>query len=270
MSEAKAKSMGSTNTLQFIPDWAEFGTASVETLLKGAPHVDALAKEGVPLPGSRFLQVIYEMDMFSSQALLPPSLAPVRGSAFVMFRAYDFPEAPWGPTRVVLIGTLCRFGYRPRVFQMSAKTDNPAAVEALRSGWGMPVTATEKIDMRRYHDGTHVTVTDGGKKVLTIQTTEPILTAGGSMGINSSVNLVDTPNGSRLVQVAEEFTFTAAEVGTPKVGNFVQEAWGLEGVNPRYPVSAVTAAADITLRPVQFVADTEAPSLHTVRPVDEI
>lgn len=270
MSTSAEKTVGSKNTLTFIPDWAEFGTASVDELLKGAPSVDFPATEGVEFTGARFLQVIYEIDMFASQRLLPPSLAPIRGPAFVMFRGYQLPETPWGPTSVVQVGTLCRFGYRPRVFQLAAKTDNEKAVAPLRSGWGMPLTVADKIDLRRYHDGTHLTVEDKGTTILAVQTSEPILTSGGSLGINSSVNIVDTPKGPRILQVAEDFTFAASEVGAPDVRAFVDSGWGLSGMTARYPVSGVTAVADITLRPVQFVSDTVEPSLLNIRSVDEI
>lgn len=270
MSEFKEQSTGSKNTLTFIPDWAQFGTASVDDLLKDAPRVDFPTKEAVDFPNARFVQVIYEIDMYATSALLPPSLAPVRGPAFVMFRGYELPETPWGPTSIAQVGTLCRFGYRPRIFQLAARTNNADAVEPLRSGWGMPVSVAEKVDIRRYHDGTHLTVTDGGKPILALQTSEPILTAGGSLGINSSVNIVDTPKGGRILQVAENFTFSASEVGRPDVRAFDDAGWGLSGMTTRFPVSAVTAVADITLRPVQFVSDTVEPSLLNIRAVEEM
>jgi len=270
MSSVTEKTTGSKNTLTFIPEWAEFGTASVDELLAGAPRVEVPAAEGVTFADARFVQVIYEIDMYASGPLLPPALAPVRGPAFVMFRGYHLPETPWGPTSLVQVGTLCRFGYRPRIFQLAAKTDNAAAVEPLRSGWGMPVSVAEEVQLRRYHDGTHLKVVDGGRTILALQTTEPVLTSGGSLGINSSVNLADTPKGPRLLQVAEDFTFAASEVGRPDVRRFEDAGWGLSGVTARYPVSAVTAVADITLRPVQFVSDAVEPALLNIRSVDEI
>lgn len=270
MSAVAEKTTGSKNTLTFIPDWAEFGAASVEELITRAPSVDFPAAEGVEFPGARFVQVIYEIDMYASRGLLPPALAPVRGPAFVMFRGYQLPETPWGPTSIAQVGTLCRFGYRPRVFQLAVKTDNPKAVEPLRSGWGMPVSRADVIDLRRYHDGTHLRVEDKGETILALQTSEPVLTSGGSLGINSSVNLVDTPKGARILQVAEDFTFSASEVGIPEVRAFVDSGWGLSGVTARFPVSAVTAVADITLRPVQFVSDAVEPALLNIRSAEEI
>ena len=89
------------------------------------------------------------------------------------------------------------------------------------------------------------------------------------MGINSSVNLADTPKGLRLVQVAENFTFKVAEVSTPDIRHFDAEGWGLDGMRMRSRVSAISTIADITLRPIQFVADAEEPSLLTIRPVAE-
>lgn len=270
MSEVKNQTTGSKNTLTFIPDWAEFGTASVDELAKNAPRVDFPSTERIELPGARFVQVIYEVDMYATRALLPPSLAPVRGPAFIMFRGYQLPETPWGPTSIAQVGTLCRFGYRPRVFQLAAVTDNEQAVQPLRSGWGMPMKLVDKVNLRRYHDGTHLTVTNGGKEILALQTTSPILTSGGSLGINSSVNFVDTPKGTRILQVAEDFMFTASDVGTPEVRNFDSAGWGLSALVTRHPVSAVTAVADITLRPVQFVSDTVEPSLLNIRSVEEL
>lgn len=260
---------GSKSTLQFIPDWAEFGEASVAELAKGAPRIEEYATEEAVFPDATFLQVIYEMDMFSAAQFLPPALAPLRGPSFVMVRAYHFPETPWGATSIAQVGVLCRYGYRPRIFQLSALTDNPDAVEPLRSGWGIPLKTAESVKLKRYHDGSHLTVEDGGENLIHIVTSSPILTAGGSMGINSSVNLADTPKGLRLVQVAENFTFKVAEVSTPDVRHFDAEGWGVKGLRMRAPVSAISTVADITLRPIQFVADTEEPSLLTIRPVAE-
>ncbi|KRA24717.1 hypothetical protein ASD65_10025 [Microbacterium sp. Root61] len=268
--QTEKKITGSKQTLQFIPDWAEFGEASLDELLVGAPRIEEFPTEGITFPNARFLQVIYEIDMFSSAGFLPPSLAPVRGSHFVMFRAHHLPETPWGPTTITEVGTLCRFGYRPRVFQLAAKVDNPAAVEPLRSGWGYPVSLADRVNLRRYHDGSHLTVTQDGVDILKIQTTRPILTAGGSLGINSSVHLADTVQGPRIVQVAEDFTFKASEVSTPQVKVFDSAAWGLSGLNANYPVSAVSAVADITLRPIQFVSDADKPALLNIRPVSEL
>lgn len=260
---------GSKSTLQFIPDWAEFGEASVAELAKGAPRIEEFATEETVFPDATFLQVIYEMDMFSAAQFLPPALAPLRGPSFVMVRAYYFPETPWGPTSIAQVGVLCRYGYRPRIFQFAALTDNPDAVEPLRSGWGIPLKKADSVKLKRYHDGSHLTVENGGENLIHIVTSSPILTAGGSMGINSSVNLADTPKGLRLVQVAENFTFKVAEVSTPDIRHFDAEGWGAKGLRMRTPVSAISTVADITLRPIQFVADTEEPSLLTIRPVAE-
>ena len=264
-----AEVTGSKTTLQFIPDWAEFGEASIDELAADAPVIDEFATEEVTFADARFLQVIYEMDMFSAATFLPPSLAPLRGPSFAMVRAYHLPETPWGPTTIAQVGVLCRFGYRPRIFQRVALTDNPDAVEPLRSGWGIPVRAAEKVSLRRYHDGSHLTVEDGGREIIRIVTTSPILTAGSSMGINSSVDLAHTPKGLRVVQIAENFTFKVAEVSTPDIRHFDAEGWGLAGMRMRHPVSAVSTIADITLRPVQFVSDAVEPSLLTIRSVGE-
>ncbi|MCR2824090.1 acetoacetate decarboxylase family protein [Microbacterium sp. zg.Y909] len=260
---------GSKTTLQFIPDWAEFGEASLDDLAKDAPFIESFASEELTFPDARFLQVIYEMDMFTAQNYLPSSLAPLRGPSFVMVRAYHFPETPWGETSIAQVGVLCRFGYRPRIFQLAALTDNPDAVEPLRSGWGIPLRTADSVKLKRYHDGSHLSVEDGGRELIQIVTTKPILTAGSSMGINSSVDLVDTPKGLRIVQVAENFTFKVAEVSTPEIRQFDADGWGLPGMRMRYPVSAISTIADITLRPIQFLADAEGPSLLSIRSVEE-
>lgn len=266
---ANTQTVGSKQTLQFIPEWAEFGEAPIAELARSVPMIGSFAEEEVTFENANFLQVIYELDMYSAQRFLPTSLAPLRGPSFGMIRAYHLPETPWGPTSIAEVGVLCRFGYRPRIFQISAKTDNAAAVEPLRTAWGFPLEVAEQVKLKRFHDGHHLTVRDGGEEIAAVQTAKPILTAGGSMGINSSVHLADTDKGLRLLQVAENFTFKVAEVSDPDVRGFDADAWHVPGMRLRYPVSAVSAVADITLRPIQFVADAEAPSLLTIRSVSD-
>jgi hypothetical protein len=260
---------GSANTLQYIPDWATFGEASNDDLLEKAPTITAFEPEGVAFPDAIFMQVIYEVPNGSAAKYLPPALAPV-SPAFVHWRGFFFPQAPWGPTCIAETNLICRAGFRPRVFQLAAKTDNEAAIGELRSRWGYRTALAQKLSLRRFHDATQLSVAENDRQVLQLTATQPITTSGESFGMNSSMRLAHTPAGPKLVQVAMDFTFKAAEISRPKLVAFEADAWEAPGLTPYYPVSAVCGVADIVLREIKFVSDLDKSALLGTRTVESL
>lgn len=251
---------GSKNTLTMIPDWATFGEADIDEALRGAPKISEFVPDGLPLEGARLIQVIYEVPMFSTAAHLPKALAPVK-PAFISWRGLSLPETPWGPTTIAETRILCRAGFRPRVYLLSAKTDNPAALEELRSRWGYRIDAVEKVSLRRFHDTTQLIVVEDGVTTLSLEAVQPTITSATAFGLNSSIHLADTPLGPKLVQMDIDYTFTRAEICRPRLHAFVTSAWRSDGLDPAYPVSAISGVADITLRRIRFVSDLDKPAL---------
>jgi len=266
---AEERVTGRADTILFIPDWAHFGEADNDALLAGAPTITSFVPDGAALPNAHFLQVIYEVCNGSSARYVPPALAPVTPD-FIHWRGFFLPETPWGPTTIAETGLVCRAGFRPRVFQLSARTDNPAAIDELRARWGYRVSLADRLTLRRYHDATILSAVLDGREILGLQATQPITTSGESFGMNSSMRMAHTPAGPKLVQVAMDFTFKAAEISRPKMTAFEAAAWEAGGLTPYYPVSAVCGVADIVLREIKFVSDLDKSALLGTRTVESL
>lgn len=261
MSETSTpKITGSSETIKHIAEYAEFGTLDPELLLADAPVMPHLDVEPTTFPGAELLQVFAEIKMGTLEEQLPPALAPTNPS-FVAWRGLYLPETPWGPTTIAETRLVCRAGFRPRVFLVEGRTDNPVAAEALAAGWGYRLRPAERVSLRRWADETVLDVEDGGQTILKVRMVQPTPTNGTSFGLNANVHLAHTPLGPKLVQAGADWTFQSADLGRPRIDAFVPEAWGRGGVRPTYPVSAVAGTADVTFREIKFVSDPVQPAL---------
>lgn len=260
MSETAVKVTGSSETIKHIADYAEFGHADVDTLLKDAPTMPDFGVEPLTFKDAEMIQVFAEIKMGTLEDQIPPALAPTNPS-FVSWRGLHLPETPWGPTTLAETRLVCRAGFRPRVFLVDAYTDNPRAVEPLGEGWGFRTKVSDHVRLVRYHDETRLEVAVAGTMVLGVRMVEPNPTNGTSFGLNANVNLAHTPDGARLVQAGADYVFNRADLGRPRVDAFVPEAWGQGLVEPTYPVSAVAGNAEITFREIKFVSHPTEPAL---------
>jgi len=102
---------------------------------------------------------------------------------------------------------------------------------------------------------------EDGVTTLSLEAVQPTITSATAFGLNSSIHLADTPLGPKLVQMDIDYTFTRAEICRPRLHAFVTSAWRSDGLDPAYPVSAISGVADITLRRIRFVSDLDKPAL---------
>lgn len=260
------KATGSASTLTMLPEWAVFGSGDLGGLLATAPTMPNFDVEPLEVPGAEMLQVLYETAPDAALPLLPPSLGGVRG-AFVSWRGLHLPETPWGPTTIAEARVLCRAGFRPRLYVVEAFTDQPKAIEPLRAGWGFPLRLAEHVSLRRFHDKVNLVVRDDGRTVLDVSMIEPMPTAPNAIGINASVHLVNTPAGGKIVQAGADFVFQRAEIGRPRLDAYEPAAWADGSLVANWPVSAVAVQADVTLREIQFVSDTDRPALFGTKKI---
>lgn len=258
---AAPKVTGSADTMKHIATYAEFGTVEPAALLPGAPQMPHLDVEPLTFERAEMIQVFAEIKMGTLEGLLPQALAPTNPS-FVSWRGLQLPQTPWGPVTFAETRLVCRAGFRPRVFGVGAYIDNADAAAAFAAGWGFRCTVVDGVKLRRYHDQTQLEVTVDGTAVLSIRMIEPVPTNGASFGLNSNVNFAVTPDGPKLVQAGADYVFHRADLGRPRIDAFEPSAWGLGGVRPTYPVSAVAGQADITFREIKFVSDPVEPALR--------
>src|SRR5581483_8591548 len=106
-----------------------------------------------------------------------------------------------------------------------AVCDGDVAADQLAARWGFG-TQPGDVKLRRYHDRVEATVDFAGARILEVALLDPEAISGGDVQYVANMNLADTPNGLRLVQVDPEYTFQRAERGKPVLRTFDAGAWG--------------------------------------------
>jgi hypothetical protein len=231
------------------------GAADARDLVPNPPTLQAFATEPVQLPGATVLQFISEIAVGGRETSLPPGLHPTNPPS-VVFQFWDCPESPWGPFRLAQGRVACRSGLRPRGFVLGCVSDNPAAGEALRSGWGFPAVLGEVVVDRGYDRVRAEVAVDsgGGRTVLALTGREPDPLGNGDIAFTTTIALAQTPRGLRLVQIDCEYKAHRAERVRPVVDSFEPGAWLPASIALTWPISAAVAIADITLEPHRYVS----------------
>jgi hypothetical protein len=233
------------------------GIADVAVLAEGAPDVTAFPTEPLLCPGAEVLQVVWEVWGEARAAVLPPGLHPVTPAA-ITWSWLRAPESVVGPFTLAQVRVLCRSGVRGRGFHVSGFVDNPDAAELLASRWGYRLAVADIVSLaRRYHGTRGHVVVPGRRTVLDCGLAFPQPLSGDDLQYTDTMHLAHTPLGLRLLQVECDYRFGHADRGRPVLGGFDPEAWGQPLLRPSYPVSASSAAADVSILPVRFVCRPE-------------
>jgi hypothetical protein len=228
------------------------GTADVRELVPDPPTLSAFATEPVTFPGATVLQLITEIQIGGREASLPPGLHPTNPPS-VVFQFWDCPDSAWGPFRLAQARVACRSGLRPRGFVQGCVTDNAAAAEALRSGWGFPAVIGD-VSVDRGYDRVRAEVALEGRTVLAVTGRDPDPLGNGDIAFTTTVALAQTPRGLRLVQIDCDYAAHRAERVRPLIDAFERGAWLPASVALTWPISAAVAIADITLEPHRYVS----------------
>ena len=216
------------------------GTASLDPA--GCPEVAAPATEPLALPGCDVLLVAWEIWAEGRDARFPPALHPVNPPV-VQWLFVRAPESVHGPFTLAEARLLCRSGLRTRGLHVAAWVDSEPVAEVLRAGWGYRATVAD-VSLSRRFDGTSGRV--GG--VLDVGHTMPTRLSNDDVQHTASMHPVRLERGVRLLQVERDVEVQQAERGTPYL-----RAWADDDIRPSFPVSASSALADVTLKPVRFV-----------------
>jgi hypothetical protein len=227
------------------------GTADVEALAAGAPVVAALASEPFTIPRAEVLQVAWEVAATHRDALLPPALHPVNPPV-VTFSFLHAPESAYGPFTMAETRLLCRSGLRTRGFLVGAFVDNAEVAAVLTEGWGYRLAPAE-VTLKRRYDGASAIVAASGAEVLSTGHVSPVPLSPSDLQYTATMHPARLDRGLRLVQVERDFNFARAERGRPYVHAFDAAAWGEPRLRLTNPVSASSAVADVTYKPVRYV-----------------
>jgi len=245
-----------------------FGELALETVAQRLPVLASLDAEGWTLPRAEILQLGFEVGG-ATRTLLPRAMHPAIPS-YATWLVTRYPESPVGPFTLAQVRLMGRAGAHPRGYVLAAVATTPAAVRALREGWGLP-TLLGGITLRRYHDQVVATVTREGLPVLEAALVGPEPISGADVQYIHSVALARVEDSGRsapaLVQIDPHYTFHKAERGRPKLSGFDGAAWNAEGLEPLHPIAASFTTCDTDLPQIRFVMDPEIPVVRGTRKI---
>jgi Acetoacetate decarboxylase (ADC) len=236
------------------------GTADPAALAAGAPLVASLAREPLACHECEVLQVVYEVRGDARQAMLPPALHPVNPPAITL-TVLKVGASEVGPFTVAETRIVCRSGVRSRGFHVSCFVQGTKAGQVLADCWGYRVREAEVELSRRYH-GTSAVVRRDGAELLDVRMRAPQALSAADVQFTDTMHLTRTPTGCRLVQVERAYDVTEAQRGEPSVVAFDGAAWGEPRLCPSHPVSAVSLAAEVTIRPIRYVCRPDVNALE--------
>jgi hypothetical protein len=228
------------------------GTAAVESFRAG--HVSAWPTEPVVLEGFEVVQALFELRVATREAVLPPALHPTNPPTLAV-QVWRVAGSPWGAFELAQVRVQCRSGLRPRGFVTGSVVDSADAAAGL-AAWGFAPTIGD-VRLRRFYDRTTVEVDVDGAAVLRLSGADPDPLGSHDVSWSSTLNLAETPNGLRLVQLDLDVAPDRVERLHPLLDDFDPAAWGNEQLDPWYPVSASVAVGQATLEPVRYVCRTD-------------
>jgi hypothetical protein len=241
------------------------GTAALEAVFADAPHVATPSIEPLTVPKADLLQVAWEVDAADRDAMLPPALHPVNPPV-VTFSFLRARECTHGPFTLAEIRLLCRSGIRTRGFHVGAFIDNPDVAHVLATGWGYRLTVADVTMSRRYDGATGRVVIDGSA-ALVAGHSSPRALSPSDLQYTSTMTPARLDRGWRLLQVERDFQFVAAERGDPFVDAFDDTLCGEHRLCLTSPVSASSAVADVTFKPVRFACRADVWAFEGTEPI---
>lgn len=229
------------------------GTATIAALMQLQPTatIARFPTESVRLDNVVCFQMTAEMRNRAREAVLPPSLHPTIPAALSL-QVWDVGSSEWGAFRLAFVRAACRSGVRARGFTLGAFASSAHACDALRTHFGFPARHADVV-FRQGYDGVDVSVALDGKMILHVAALDPEPMDVHDVQYTGTLNLAQTPNGIRLVQVEADHTATRVERLAARLLAFDAAAWGNPLLDPYVVVSASLAAETIVFPPLRFV-----------------
>ncbi len=227
------------------------GTADVDAVAVRAPYVASPSGEPFSVPKASLLQVAWELSAVDRDNLLPPALHPVNPPV-VTFSFVQARECTLGPFTLAETRLVCRSGIRTRGYHVGAFVDNDDVANVLAAGWGYRTTMADVTLSSRY-DGVTGRVAADGELVLLAGHASSTALSPSDLQYTATMHPARLDRGVRLLQVERGFDFVRAQRGTPFVHAFDAAAWGEPRLRLTHPVSASSAVADLTFKPIRFV-----------------
>lgn len=226
------------------------GTAPLDALAREVPTITGWRDDKVKLDDVEIVQAMFELPYAAREAVLPPSLHPTNPPTMVL-QAWRVGDSPWGAFEMAMVRVQCRSGLRPRGLVVASVIDNDDAGRALTDGWGFAPKAGF-VRVRRYYDATTVAVAVGDRTILELHGADPDPLGPADVNYSSTLNLANTPNGLRLVQLDVTADLDRAERMHSEAIAFDAEGWSTPLLEARHAVSASVGVGRLVLERVRY------------------
>jgi hypothetical protein len=226
------------------------GTATLESLARRAPRIDAYPSEALTLSGVEVLQATFELAGQGVESHFPPGLHPTL-PVLAVFAFWRVSDGPLGAFTLAQLRLTCRSGARPRQLLMASFVDGEPAREVLNERFAFAARPAS-VELARFYDRVDARVALEGRTILGLHAGAPLPLASSDLQFFASVHPAQTPKGLRLLQIDPEYEITRAERGRPVLDSFDAAAFGEPELRPAYPVAAFVALGDVVLPRIRF------------------
>ena len=242
------------------------GNVDPGALAVRAPEVPVFHRSEIRFAGVTCLQLSAEMRNSARESVLPPSLHPTIPPALSL-QIYAVDESDWGAFRYACVRVSCRSGVRARGFTTGAVVDGDIKVlQGMRSLLGFPAVAGT-IRLRHGYDGVSASVVQDGAVTLAVEGIDPEPLGNDDVQYTGTLNLAQTPNGLRLMQIESHTTSAQAERLRARLLTFGGAAWGNELLVPARVIAASVATMELVYPPVRFVCRPDELAFTGTEPV---
>ena len=226
------------------------GSADIDRLAEGATTIERWLGDEVAFEGVECFQMIAEMRSTAREAVLPAGLHPTVPPA-LSIQVWNVADGSFGPFSWAHTRVGCRSGVRARGFTTAALVSTEAAAVGLAGRFGFPARIGD-VELRRHYDGIDVAA-----EGLRLTGLDPTPLASSDVQYTGTMNLANTPNGLRLVQVEARHSGDRVERIRGRILEFDPGRWGNELLDPYHVVSTSIAVESVAMPAVRFVCRPE-------------
>jgi hypothetical protein len=227
------------------------GSADIDELKKNAGTIPQFSADDIILGDTTCFQLVAEMDNTAREALLPSALHPTIPASMVL-QVFNVRTSVWGEFLLALMRVSCRSGVRARGFTLGAMVTTEKAQKGLGHVLGL-ATKLAVIDMEEAYAETRIRVLFSDTQILEIQALDPEPLSTSDLQFTGTLNLANTPNGLRLVQVECIPQLTRVERLQSTFNSFQGEYWGSPLLQPTQVVTSTISRGDFLLPAIRFV-----------------
>ncbi len=231
------------------------GTADVAALAQHAATLTEYFAEPIVLDDVTLFQMVMEMHNGAREAVLPPSLHPTIPSTLSM-QVWRVGASPWGAFALAVARVSCRGGVRARGFTTAAIASTDAACRGLTQTVGYPARRGD-VHLMASYSAVEARVRVEGREAFRAAAIDPVPMGPDDVQYTGTLNLVQVPEGLRLLQIEFQVEPSKVERLQPRLEAFEAGCWGDDRLDPYFPVTAAVTTGRVIFPPPRFLLKTD-------------